>query len=69
VGDVHVGIAVDGNFFVFDKLVQAANSYLLQGAALRDFTWTRRGIDSAIRIEKSFNRSMCCHVLEFLLRS
>jgi hypothetical protein len=26
VGDVHVGIAVDGNFFVFDKPVQAANS-------------------------------------------
>jgi hypothetical protein len=26
VGDVRVGIAVDGNFFVFDKPVQAANS-------------------------------------------
>ena len=26
VGDVRVGIAVDGNFFVFDKPVQAENS-------------------------------------------
>jgi hypothetical protein len=26
VGDVRVGIAVDGNFFAFDKPVQAANS-------------------------------------------
>jgi hypothetical protein len=26
VGDVRVGIAVDGNFFVFDKPVQAAKS-------------------------------------------
>ena len=25
-GDVRVGIAVDGNFFVFDKPVQAANT-------------------------------------------
>ena len=29
VGDVRVGIAVDGNFFVFDKPVQAASSQLL----------------------------------------
>jgi hypothetical protein len=46
-----------------------ANKVASLGRSSTRLIWTRRGIDSAIRTQKSFNRSTCYHALEFFLRS